>query len=186
MTRLFVTTHRCFRCMLLRYRYGLYLRSNCVMKPFGSSEVWSSLYLSWEYFGYFHGVLWDWGVGYHNTAGWFARFAYPVSESGILIRLDRWVWYRTRVALASILGPFLLHLLKFTLVTPFLHTFFFSLLLLSSYPGSLMHYLGSILLEFPVGICDALHITTHEYDCDLITGFPFALVFTCTFTECVT
>ena len=37
-----------------------------------------------------------------------------------------------------------------------------------------------ILLEFPVGICDVLHITTHEYDCDLITGFPFALVFTCT------
>ena len=25
-----------------------------------------------------------------------------------------------------------------------------------------------------------------EYDCDLVTGFPFALVFRCTFTECVT
>ena len=50
-------------------------------------------------------------------------------------------------------------------------------------------------LEFPVRICDALPITTHtthtrliypEYDCGLITGFPCALVFTCTFTECVT
>ena len=49
--------------------------------------------------------------------------------------------------------------------------------------GSLMHYLWFILLEFPVEICDGLHITTHEYDCDLITGFPFALLFTCTFTK---
>ena len=71
----------------------------------------------------------------------------------------------TRLALASILGPFL-YLLKFTLLTPFLHTFFFSLLLLGSHPGSLMYYLGFILLEFPVWICDALHITTHECDCD--------------------
>ena len=46
---------------------------------------------------------------------------------------------------------FKVYLLKFTLVTPFLHTFFFSLLLLGSQPGSLMHYLG--LLEFLVGIC---------------------------------
>ena len=46
------------------------------------------------------------------------------------------------MALASILGPFLVYLLKFTLLTPFLHTFFFSLLLLGSHPGSLMHYLG--------------------------------------------
>ena len=39
-----------------------------------------------------------------------------------------------------------------------------------SHPSSLMHYLG--LPKFPVWICDALiHITTHEYDCDLITGF---------------
>ena len=52
---------------------------------------------------------------------------------------------KTRLALASILGPFEVHLLKFTLDT---------------HPGSLMHYLG--LLEFPVRICDALHITTHE------------------------
>ena len=37
---------------------------------------------------------------------------------------------------------------------------FFSLLLLGSHPSSLMHYLGFILLEFPVGICDALHITS--------------------------
>ena len=29
----------------------------------------------------------------------------------------------TRLALASILGPFLVYLLKFTLLTPFLHTF---------------------------------------------------------------
>ena len=60
----------------------------------------------------------------------------------------------TRLALASIFGPFLVYLLKFTLLTPFLHTF--SSL---SHPGSLIHYLG--LLEFPVRICDALHITTH-------------------------
>ena len=40
--------------------------------------------------------------------------------------------------------PFGVYLLKFTLDT---------------HPGSLMHYLG--LLEFPVRICDALHITTH-------------------------
>ena len=51
---------------------------------------------------------------------------------------------RTRLALASILGPFGVHLLKFTLDT---------------HPGSLMHYLG--LLKFPVKICDVLHITTH-------------------------
>ena len=51
----------------------------------------------------------------------------------------------TRLAFASILGPFGVHLLKFTLDT---------------YPGSLMHYLVG-LLEFPVRICDALHITTH-------------------------
>ena len=49
-----------------------------------------------------------------------------------------------RVALASILGPFRVQLLKFTLDT---------------HPSSLMHYFG--LLEFPVRICDALHITTH-------------------------
>ena len=75
---------------------------------------------------------------------------------------------RKRLALASILGPFGVHLLKFTLDT---------------HPGSLMHYLG--LLEFLVRICDALQHTrdvpnlSDEYDCDLITGFPFALVFTC-------
>ena len=100
----------------------------------------------------------------------------------------------TRLALTSMLGPFLVYLLKFTVLTPFLHTFFFSLLLLGSHPGSLMHYLG--LLEFPVRIWCLTHHNTHEpgavpnlsyeYDCDLITGFPFALVFTCTFTECVT
>ena len=60
----------------------------------------------------------------------------------------------TRLVLASILGPFWVYLLKFTLLTPFLYTFFFSLLLLGSHPGSLMHYLG--LLELPVWICDAL------------------------------
>ena len=61
----------------------------------------------------------------------------------------------------------------------------------STYPGSLMG-----LLEFPV--FDASHITQTRdlpisnlsYDCDLITvdfvGFPFALVFTCTFTESIT
>ena len=59
--------------------------------------------------------------------------------------------YQTRLALASILWPFLVYLLKFTLLTPFLHTFFFFLLLFGSHPGSLMHYLGFILLEFPVG-----------------------------------
>ena len=52
--------------------------------------------------------------------------------------------YLTRLALAIILEPFGLHLLKFTLDT---------------HPGSLMHYLGS--LKFPVRICDALHITIH-------------------------
>ena len=50
-------------------------------------------------------------------------------------------------------------------------------------------------LGLPTRFIDALfgvHITgisgwkTHEYDRDLITGFRFALVFTCTFTECVT
>ena len=51
----------------------------------------------------------------------------------------------TRLAFASILGPFGVHLLKFTLDT---------------YPGSLMHYLGG-LLKCPVRIRDALHITTH-------------------------
>ena len=50
----------------------------------------------------------------------------------------------TRLALANILGPFGVHLLKFTLDT---------------YPGPLMDCLG--FLEFPVRICDALHITTH-------------------------
>ena len=50
----------------------------------------------------------------------------------------------TRLALASILGPFGVHILKFTLNT---------------HPGSLMHYLR--LLEFTVRICDALHITIH-------------------------
>ena len=54
-----------------------------------------------------------------------------------------WTW----LALASILGPFGVHLLKFTLNT---------------HPSSLMHHLG--LLEFPVRICDALvtHQNTHE------------------------
>ena len=54
----------------------------------------------------------------------------------------------TRLTLASILGPFGVHLLKFTLDT---------------HPGSLMHYLG--LLEFPVIICGAFnthHINTQE------------------------
>ena len=51
---------------------------------------------------------------------------------------------KTRLAIASILGPFRVHQLKFTLDT---------------HPGSLMHYLGY--LEFPVIICDALHIATH-------------------------
>ena len=51
---------------------------------------------------------------------------------------------KTGLALASILGPFGVHLLKFTVDT---------------HPGSLMHYLG--LLEFPVRICDTLHIPTH-------------------------
>ena len=50
-------------------------------------------------------------------------------------------------------------------------------------------------LGLPARLNDALfgvHITgisgwkTHEYDCDLITGFRFAFVFICTFTECVT
>ena len=50
----------------------------------------------------------------------------------------------TILPLASILGPFGVHLLKF---------------ILDTHPGSLMHYLG--LLEFPVRICDALDITTH-------------------------
>ena len=71
----------------------------------------------------------------------------------------------TRLALASILGPFGVHLLKFTQDT---------------HPGSLIHYLG--LVEFPVRIC-LRHHNTHEtyliypmkYDCDLITGFLFAL-----------
>ena len=82
---------------------------------------------------------------------------------------------RKRLALASILGPFGVHLLKFTPDT---------------HPGLLMHYLG--LLEFLVRVCDALQHTrdvpnlSDEYDCDLITGFPFALVFTCTFRPCVT
>ena len=49
-----------------------------------------------------------------------------------------------RQALASILGPFGAHLLKFTPGT---------------HPDSLMHNLW--LLEFPVRIFDALHITTH-------------------------
>ena len=44
-----------------------------------------------------------------------------------------------RLALASIFGPFGVHLLKFTPDTN---------------PGSLKHYLG--LLEFPVEICDPL------------------------------
>ena len=55
-----------------------------------------------------------------------------------------------------------------------------------------MHYLG--LLEFSVRICDALQSQhtrdvanlSYEYDCDLVTGFPFALVFTYTFTEYIT
>ena len=33
-----------------------------------------------------------------------------------------------------------IYLLKFTLLTPFLHALFFSLLLLGCHPGSLMHY----------------------------------------------
>ena len=51
----------------------------------------------------------------------------------------------TRLAFAGVLGPFGVHLLKLTL---------------DIYPGSLMHYLVG-LLEFPVRICDALHITAH-------------------------
>ena len=87
-------------------------------------------------------------------------------------------------------------------------------------PGALIHYLG--LLEFPVRICDASHITTHTRPTEFILwlrslktpgllitfgtisvvslskrriielsrtafiGFPFALMFTCTFTECIT
>ena len=69
----------------------------------------------------------------------------------------------TRLALASILGPF-----------GIIHSIF-------------RFYLG--LLEFPVRICDALQSQntrdvpnlSYEYDCDLTTGFPFVLVFTCTF-----
>ena len=59
----------------------------------------------------------------------------------------------TRLPLASILGSFGSHLLKFTLDT----------------------YLG--LLEFPVRICDALQpehtrdVPNLSYDCDLITTF---------------
>ena len=51
--------------------------------------------------------------------------------------------FSTRLALASILGPFGVHLLQFTLDT---------------HPGSFMHYLR--LLEFQVRICDASQITT--------------------------
>ena len=55
----------------------------------------------------------------------------------------------TRLALASILGPFRVHLLKFTPDTQ---------------PSSLMHYLG--LLEFPVRI---LHHNAHKtYLIDLV------------------
>ena len=72
-------------------------------------------------------------IFYYNTSSvtrWGIKFHAPVQI--------------TRLALASILGPFGVHLLKFTLDT---------------YPGPLMDCLG--FLEFPVRICDALHITTH-------------------------
>ena len=61
--------------------------------------------------------------------------------------------------------------------------------------NSLYSPLLSPTLGLPTRFIHALfgvHITgisgwkTQEYDCDLITGFRFALVFTCTFTECVT
>ena len=54
------------------------------------------------------------------------------------------ICYLTRLAIASILGPFGVHLLKF---------------IVDTHPGSLMHSLW--LLELPVRICGALPITTH-------------------------
>ena len=84
--------------------------------------------------------------------------------------------------LNSLLGPFLVYLLKFTLLTPFLHTF-------SSLSYTIWGY-WNFRLEFVMPYISQhtrdVPNLSYGYDCDLITGFPFALVFTCTFTECVT
>ena len=86
---------------------------------------------------------------------WLLRFPLPelVSDSHCCLILAYLEVIRTgaRQYTRAVLSI----LLKFTLLTPFLHTSFFSLLLLGSHPSSLMHYLGR-LLKFPIWICDAL------------------------------
>ena len=86
-------------------------------------------------------------------------------------------YYTTRLALASILGPFLVYLLKFTPLTPFLHTF--SSLSYSLAPTPVHWYTiwgyWNFRLEF-VMPCAPQHTRdvpnlSYEYDCDLITGF---------------
>ena len=55
--------------------------------------------------------------------------------------------------------------MQFTLFTPFLHTFFFALVLLGFHPGSLMHHLADLgLLEFLVktDLWCLTHHNTHE------------------------
>ena len=85
----------------------------------------------------------------------FGTFAHQQKNSFETLFKNTSGLYQTRLALASILGPFWVYLLKFTLLTPFLHTLFFSLPLLGSHPSSLMHYLGYWNFRFD------LHITTH-------------------------
>ena len=129
-------------------------------------------------------------------------FIWFPTEHSSLIFVSHWVYClldclssfhsETKMALASILGMFLVYLLKFTLLTPFVHTF--SSLSYSLAPTPVYWYTiwgyWNFRLEF-VMPCTPQHTRdvpnlSYEYDCDLITGFPFALVFTCTCTECVT
>ena len=63
----------------------------------------------------------------------------------------------TRQALTSILGPFWVHLLIFTLVTPFLHTFFFSLP--TWFTDALFGFTGIS----GWNLWCITHITTHNY-----------------------
>ena len=78
----------------------------------------------------------------------FACTAQARGESAIIANSNFGAFHffnvTARLALAIILGPFGVHLLKFTPDTN---------------SGSLTQYLG--LLEFPVEICDPLPITTH-------------------------
>ena len=87
----------------------------------------------------------------------------------------------TRLALASILGPF-----WNSLYSPHFCIHFSSLS--HSWAHNPVHWCtiwGSYYWNLRWNLWCVTH-TTHEYDCYLFTGFRFALVFTCTFTECVT